>query len=263
MSISGKLTLIYWIFVSIILGFSVNIIIQTKNNYDEYAMTIEDYFDSKDMMAYAYGSHDAKNASRRIYCSYDEIPSCVTNALIAIEDPNFYEHSGIDFKNVFKAMYDDVVRGKYTFHPTITEQLARLIYHDLMKKKWCKNLYMPIEIKTMIDLERFFTKQELLTIYLNDTDFLHNAIGIYGAAIVYFSTTPDRLKTEEAAMLVGMMKNPSLYNPTRERRYDKCLERRNYVLEQMAKYNYITPAEKDSLCKLPIVLRFKKIERVE
>ena len=130
-------------------------------------------------------------------------------------------------------------------------------------KKYNSFLNEPIVIKTMIDLEKFFTKQELLTIYLNDTDFLHNAIGIYGAAIVYFSTTPDRLKTEEAAMLVGMMKNPSLYNPTCERRYDKCLERRNYVLKQMAKYNYITPAEKDSLCKLPIVLRFKKIERVE
>ena len=263
MSISGKLTIIYWIFVSIILGFSVNIIIQTKNHYDEYAMTVEECFNSKKMTALIYGSRDAKNASRRIYCSSDEIPSCVVNALIATEDPNFYEHSGIDFKDIIKAMYNDVVRGKYTFHPTITEQLAYTLSYRLLMKKYNSFLNEPIVIKTMIDLERFFTKQELLTIYLNDTDFLHNAIGIYGAAIVYFSTTPDRLKTEEAAMLVGMMKNPSLYNPTRERRYDKCLERRNHVLEQMAKYNYITPAEKDSLCKLPIVLRFKKTERVE
>ena len=159
MSISGKLTIIYWIFVSIIVGFSVNIIIQTKNHYDEYAMTVEECFDSKDMMAYAYGSHDAKNASRRIYCSYDEIPSCVVNALIATEDPNFYEHSGIDFKDIFKAMYDDLARGEKTFKPTITEQLAYTLSYRLLMKKYNSFLYEQIVIKTMIDLERFFTNK--------------------------------------------------------------------------------------------------------
>lgn len=262
MSISGKLTIIFWIFVSIIVGFDINTIIQTKNHYNKYAMTVEEIFNSKDMMAYAYGSRDTKNASRRISCSYDEIPSCVVNALIATEDPNFYEHSGIDFKNVFKAMYDEIVRGKKTFNPTITEQLARdiLIFTKVYPGAL---LDKSIEQKMLVDIEKFFTKKEILTTYLNTFDFLHNAVGIYSAADVYFSTTPDRLKTEEAAMLVGMMQNPAFYNPTRERRYDKCLERRNHVLEQMAKYNYITPVEKDSLCKLPIVLHFKKVERIK
>lgn len=260
MTISGKLTIVFWIFVSIIVGFHIFIIIQTKNHYDEYAMPIEEFFDSKNMIAQAYGSHDAKNASRRIYCSYDEISSCVINALIATEDPNFYEHSGIDFKKVIKATYDEIIKEAHTFRPTITESLAREMH---CYKKWNKFLAKPIELKTILDIERVFTKNEILAIYLNRQDFLHNAVGIYSAADVYFSTTPDRLKTEEAAMLVGMIKNPALYNPTHEKRYDKCLERRNYVLEQMEKCNYITSAEKDSLCKLPIILRFKKINYVE
>ena len=137
---------------------------------------------------------------------------------------------------------------------TITQQLAKLLYSPTAEDLFQRALQKPIEWVIAVQLERYYTKEEIMTMYLNQFDFLNNAVGIKSAAQIYFNTTPDKLNRQQAAMLVGMLQNPSYYNPRRFA--DRTLVRRNNVLSQMEKYGFITPAECDSLSQLPIVLDF-------
>ncbi len=191
----------------------------------------------------------------RVEVQYDEISPYMINALIATEDARFYDHSGIDAKGVLRAL---VFMGKRGGGSTLTQQLSKQLYSPTADNIFERALQKPIEWVIATKLERLYSKEEILTMYLNQFDFLYNAVGIRQAARVYFNTTPEDLKIEEAAMLVGMCKNPALYNPIR--RPEKALNRRNTVFDQMAKYDVITEAERDSLAQLPIELHYSSVD---
>ena len=191
----------------------------------------------------------------RVGVAYTDISPNMINALIATEDVRFYDHTGVDLKSLFRAV---IMLGKAGGGSTITQQLAKQLWSPRANNIFERALQKPIEWVIATKLERLYSKEEILTMYLNQFDFLYNAVGIKSAAQVYFSTTPDALKMEEAAMLVGMCKNPSLYNP--RRRPENALNRRNTVLNQMEKYDYITQEVCDSLKALPGELKYQSVD---
>ena len=191
----------------------------------------------------------------RVGVAYTDISPNMINALIATEDVRFYDHTGVDLKSLFRAV---IMLGKAGGGSTITQQLAKQLWSPRANNIFERALQKPIEWVIATKLERLYSKEEILTMYLNQFDFLYNAVGIKSAAQVYFSTTPDALKMEEAAMLVGMCKNPSLYNP--RRRPENALNRRNTVLNQMEKYDYITQEVCDSLKALPVELKYQSVD---
>ena len=198
----------------------------------------------------------------RVYVDYDSISGHVINALIATEDVRFAEHSGIDVRSLMRAVVKTVIMGQENAGggSTISQQLAKLLYTEVAGDKLERFSQKPIEWVIAVQLERIYTKEEILTLYLNKYDFGNNAVGIRSAASVYFGTTPDKLKIEEAATLVGMCKNSSLYNPLNEKRRKLTEERRNVVLMQMAKAGYITNAQKDSLSKIKLETTGKVVD---
>ena len=191
----------------------------------------------------------------RVSVNYTDISPNMINALIATEDVRYYDHTGVDLKSLVRAV---IMLGKAGGGSTITQQLAKQLWSPRANNIFERALQKPIEWVIATKLERLYSKEEILTMYLNQFDFLYNAVGIKSAAQVYFSTTPAELKLEEAAMLVGMCKNPSLYNP--RRRPESALNRRNTVLNQMCKYEYITDQVCDSLKALPIELKYQSVD---
>ncbi len=199
----------------------------------------------------------------RKYTEYREIPQTVIDALIATEDVRFYEHSGVDVRGLFR-----VAKGLLTANTsagggsTISQQLAKMLFpreSDLNVFELAIRKFR--EWVIAVRLEKSYTKEEILTMYLNKYDFLNLAVGISSAADIYFQVPLDSLKTEQAAMLVGMAKNSSYYNPVR--RPELTLNRRNVVLSQMYKYDKITREQFDSLKMLPLGLNFKRIDHKE
>ena len=196
----------------------------------------------------------------RITTRYDEISPFVIQALVATEDERFYDHSGIDGQALMRVL---VVRGLLQRKnagggSTITQQLAKQLYSPPATNIFQRALQKPIEWVIAVQLERLYTKEEILTMYLNKFDFLNNAVGIKTAAQVYFGKLPKDLTIEEAATLVGMCKNPALFNPVR--RNERTWQRRNVVLGQMLKSDYITEAEFDSLKQIPLTLNYHKVD---
>ena len=191
----------------------------------------------------------------RVGVNYEDISPNMINALIATEDARYYSHTGIDFKSLLRAV---AKLGKAGGGSTITQQLAKQLWSPRANNIFERALQKPIEWVIATKLERLYSKEEILTMYLNQFDFLYNAVGIKSAAQVYFSTTPDKLTIEEAAMLVGMCKNPSMYNP--RRRPERALNRRNTVLDQMCKYGYLTDQACDSLQSLPVDLKYQSVD---
>ncbi len=192
---------------------------------------------------------------------YSDLSPYLINALVATEDARFFEHSGIDFKSLGRVIFKTILGGKTTSGggSTITQQLSKMLFPR--KKFQSKKDIIIRKLKEWviaIKLEKRYTKEEIITLYYNKFDFLNLAVGIKSASKVYFNTTPDSLKIEQAAMLVGMAKNPALFNPLR--RPDTTLHRRNVVLNQMYKYKYITKAEYDSLKQLPLEINFQKVD---
>ena len=199
----------------------------------------------------------------RKYIEYREIPQSVIDALIATEDVRFYDHSGVDVRGLFR-----VAKGLLTANPsagggsTISQQLAKMLFpreSDLNVFELAIRKFR--EWVIAVRLEKSYTKEEILTMYLNKYDFLNLAVGISSAADIYFQVPLDSLKVEQAAMLIGMAKNSSYYNPVR--RPELTLNRRNVVLSQMYKYDKITREECDSLKKLPLGLNFKRVDHKE
>jgi len=185
----------------------------------------------------------------------------VINALIATEDIRFYDHSGIDFFALGRTMVKTLIlRDKSSGGgSTITQQLAKFLYTANPSSNPIKRAFQkPIEWMIAIKLERFYTKDEIINMYLNRFDFLNNAVGIKTAANVYFGKEPKDLKVEEAAMLVGMLKNPSYYNPLRHE--ERTIERRNVVFAQMEKAGMLTSEEVDSLKQLPLGLDYHRVD---
>ena len=184
--------------------------------------------------------------------SYDALPAHLVNALIATEDERFYSHSGIDFRGTFRAVAYLGQRGGAS---TITQQLARQLFVGVRSRNKIQAITQKIkEWVLAVMLERRYTKQEIIAMYLNIYDFGYQADGIQSAAKIYFNKTPKTLSIEEAATLVGMLKNSSLFNP--KRRLEMTRDRRNVVFQQMYRNDFITKEERDSLQQLPLTLDF-------
>ena len=203
------------------------------------------------------------NKDNRIHVPYDSISPHIIDALIATEDKRFYEHSGIDFWSLGRAI---IKRGIFQQKSagggsTITQQLAKQLYSEHASSKLERVMQKPIEWIIALKLERYYTKREIITMYLNYFDFLHNSVGIKMAANTYFSKEPSKLTVNEAATLVGLCKNPSYFNPVRYT--ERSQQRRNVVLQQMAKGGYITEEEYEEYSAEPLVLRFNFIDHKE
>ncbi|WP_306565869.1 penicillin-binding protein 1A [Flavobacterium lindanitolerans] len=190
----------------------------------------------------------------RTAIKYSDLPKHLVDALVATEDERFYEHSGIDARGTLRAVTSLGTSGGAS---TITQQLAKMLFHKEGSR------FLPFRMIQKVKewiiatrLERQYTKQEIIAMYFNKADFVNNAVGIRSAAKVYFGKEPRDLKIEEAAVLVGMLKNPSLYNPIKEKRKELVFKRRNTVLGQMVKNNFLEEAAKESLSKKPLVLDY-------
>ena len=201
-----------------------------------------------------------RNTGNRVYADYDEISNYVVDALIATEDIRFREHSGIDLRALSRVIFKTFLMGQSGSGggSTITQQLAKLLYSSPTETKLSRALQKPIEWMIAVKLERFYSKEEIIKMYLNQFDFLYNAVGIQSAAHVYFNKQASDLNIQEAALLVGMVKNPSLYNPRLHPEAAKM--RRNTVLDQMYKAGMISRAKCDSLSALPIELDFHRVD---
>ncbi len=183
---------------------------------------------------------------------YDSLPDHLINALIATEDVRFYDHSGIDGKGTLRAVAFLGSRGGAS---TITQQLAKLFFTEqVSRNKFQRGLQKIKEWIIATRLERRYTKEEIITMYFNEYDFVNQAVGIESAAHIYFDKSPSKLTTDESAMLVGMFKNASLYNPLRNP--VGVTNRRNVVLSQMEKYGFISRPVMDSLQALPLNINF-------
>ena len=188
----------------------------------------------------------------RTSIKYQDLPKHLVNALVATEDERFYEHSGVDGRGTLRAIASFGTSGGAS---TLTQQLAKQLFHGEGSK------FLPFRIIQKakewiiaIRLERQYTKNEIIAMYFNKADFINTAVGIRSAAKVYFGKEPRNLTVNESAMLVGMLKNPSLFNPIK--RLEKVQNRRNVVLGQMVKNNFLSEEAKTALEKEPIVLDF-------
>lgn len=196
----------------------------------------------------------------RICVSYNNLSPHLVRALVSTEDERFYMHSGIDFKALGRAIIKRGILGRENAGggSTITQQLAKQLYSEKAHSKLERLLQKPIEWVIAIKLERYYTKEEIIAHYLNYFDFLHNAVGIKTAAKTYFNKEPSQLTLVESATLVGLCKNPSLYNPVRYP--DRSKERRNVVLAQMLKSGHLTKQEYEEACNEPLKLDFHRTD---
>jgi len=226
---------------------------ELKNPADRFASVIYSV-DGKEMGRYY------NRSGNRVYADFDEISQHVIDALIATEDSRFEDHSGIDLRAVMRVLVKTGLMGNRNAGggSTITQQLAKQLYSPSSGSLFQRALQKPIEWMIAIKLERFYSKEEIIKMYLNQFDFLYNAVGIKTAADVYFRKDARDLDLHEAALLVGMVKNPSLFNPVRHP--ERATARRNVVFEQMLKNDKINERQYDSLCALPLGLDFHRID---
>ncbi len=226
---------------------------QLRNPTDKFASTIYSA-DGVEMGRYY------RSKGNRVAVDFDQLSPYLYQALVSTEDARFEEHSGIDMKAIGRAIVKTVLMGQRSAGggSTITQQLAKQLYSPESNGLLERAIQKPVEWVIAIKLERYYTKDEIVQMYFNQFDFLNNAVGIKTAAFVYFGKDPAMLNVQEAAMLVGMCKNPSYYNPLRHE--DRTLGRRNVVLDLMVKQGYLSQAEADSVKRLPIVLSYHKVD---
>ncbi len=235
-----------------------------------YMPSIEELENPKSKFATVVYSDDNVELGRftqakenRVYVAYDDLSPYLVKALIATEDERFAEHSGIDMKALLRVAIKRVVLQQKNAGggSTISQQLAKLLYSERVDNIFQRALQKPIEWVIAVELERLYTKEEIINMYLNKFDFNYNAIGVRTAANVYFGKTPGELNLQESAMLIGMLKNPSLFNPLR--REELTHERRNVVIDQMVRANYVSAQEGDSIKALPIELSYHRADHKE
>ena len=228
-----------------------------------YMPPLEDLQNPIDRFATQVYSADGKlmgtwnyNKENRICVDYSQLAPSLVQALIATEDVRFYDHSGIDFYALGRAVVKRGLLGQKSAGggSTITQQLAKQLYSGTAANVTERMLQKPIEWVIAVQLERNYTKNEIIALYLNYFDFLHNAVGIKTAAKTYFNKDPRSLTVAESATLIGLCKNPSYFNPVRHP--ERCLERRNVVLMQMLKAGFLTQAQYDSTAAEPLKLDF-------
>ncbi len=196
------------------------------------------------------------NRENRILVDYTQLSPSLVQALVATEDERFYDHSGVDFIALGRAIVKRGILGQKSAGggSTITQQLAKQLYSGTAHSVMERLLQKPIEWVIAVKLERNYTKDEIIAMYLNYFDFLHNAVGIKTASNTYFSKEPKDLSVTESAVLIGLCKNPSYYNPVRYPERSK--ERRNVVLHQMKKAGYITDSDYEKYSNEPLKLNF-------
>lgn len=263
-------TIVIWlwsIFISVgcITGI---VLLLIYNGVIGYMPPIEELEDPHDKLASVLLASDGKTemgryfsgSGNRVNSDYESVSPYVVDALISTEDERYLDHSGIDFIALGRTGVKTLLLGDKSSGggSTITQQLAKQLYSQPSSNLFKRALQKPIEWMISIKLERFYTKEEIINMYLNRFDFLNNAVGIKTAANVYFNKEPGDLKVEEAAMLVGMLKNPSFFNPLRYP--DRTRERRNVVMEQMYKSGKLSRQELDSLKQLPLELDYHRVD---
>ena len=265
-----KVVKILWIFIALISLVCVFIFFSRAKGWIGYMPPVEDLENPNYKFATEVFSEDGKvlgtysySKENRVFVGYNDLSPNIINALIATEDVRFAEHSGIDAYALTRAVVKRgiLMQKNAGGGSTITQQLSKQLYSPSADNVMERLFQKPIEWVIAVKLERYYTKEEILTMYLNKFDFLNNAVGIKTAAFTYFGCEPKDLKIEEAATLVGMCKNPSLYNPVRYN--ERSRGRRNVVLDQMRKAGYITEAERDSLQALPLKLKYNRVDHKE
>ncbi len=192
---------------------------------------------------------------------YDELSPNVINALIATEDIRFTKHSGVDIRGITRVIFKNIIFGNRSSGggSTITQQLAKNLFPRQKKQSKIKIIFTKLkEWITAVKLERNYTKEEILAMYLNTVDFGSHSCGIKSAAKTFFNKTPNNLNVDEAALLIGILKAPSLYSPVRNPK--KALKRRNIVLHQMMRYDYLTKNQYDSLKTIPVDMSDYRIQ---
>lgn len=265
-----KVVKILWIFIALISLVCVFIFFSIAKGWIGYMPPVEDLENPNYKFATEVFSEDGKvlgtysySKENRVFVGYNDLSPNIINALIATEDVRFAEHSGIDAYALTRAVVKRgiLMQKNAGGGSTITQQLSKQLYSPSADNVMERLFQKPIEWVIAVKLERYYTKEEILTMYLNKFDFLNNAVGIKTAAFTYFGCEPKDLKIEEAATLVGMCKNPSIYNPVRYN--ERSRGRRNVVLDQMRKAGYITEAERDSLQALPLKLKYNRVDHKE
>ncbi|WP_293526517.1 transglycosylase domain-containing protein [Prevotella sp.] len=255
---------LWWLLGLTFLGSSLAFV-AIWNGWIGYMPPVEDLQNPISRFATQIYSSDGKvigtwnfNRENRICVPYSDLSPYLVKALVATEDVRFYDHSGIDFIALSRAIVKRGLLGQTSAGggSTITQQLAKQLYSDAAGSTLERLLQKPIEWVIAVKLERNYTKEEIIALYLNYFDFLHNAVGIKTASTTYFYKDPNDLTLEEAATLIGLCKNPSLFNPVRYP--ERCRERRNVVLDQMRKAGYITDEQYEKSCALPIALNFHR-----
>lgn len=265
--------IVKWMWISFLsigmIGFLLLLLIY--NGIIGYMPPIDELEDPHDNFASVLYASDGTTELGRYYevnanrenVDFKEISPYVIDALLATEDVRFLQHSGIDFRALGRTGVKTVLMGDKSSGgaSTITQQLAKILYTKKAVRGWKRLFQKPIEWMIAIKLERVYTKEELIKMYLNRFDFLNNAIGIKTAAAVYFNKLPNQLNIQESALLIGMLKNPSYYNPLTQP--ERATNRRNTVLDQMRKAGLLTQWECDSISALPLTLDYHRVTRTE
>lgn len=265
-----KVVKILWIFIALTALACVLIFFSIAKGWIGYMPPVEDLENPNYKFATEVLSDDGKvlgtysySKENRVFVGYADLSPHIINALIATEDVRFADHSGIDAIALVRALVKRgiLMQKNAGGGSTITQQLSKQLYSPSAGNIMERLFQKPIEWVIAVKLERYYTKEEILTMYLNKFDFLNNAVGVKTAAFTYFGCEPKDLRPEEAATLVGMCKNPSLYNPIRYN--ERSRGRRNVVLDQMRKAGYISQAECDSLQTLPLKLKYNRVDHKE
>ena len=262
-----KIVLFLWTLMTATIVLTLAIFVMIWNGWIGYMPDMEDLQNPIDRYATQVYSADGvvigtwnQDRENRVRVGYDKISPYVVQALVATEDVRYYDHSGIDFIALARAVVKRGLLGQTSAGggSTITQQLAKQLYSEQAHSTVERLMQKPIEWVIAIKLERNFTKEEIVMMYLNQFDFLHNAVGIKTAANTYFSKEPNKLTLEESALLIGLCKNPSYFNPVRHE--ERCRDRRNVVMQQMVKAGYISSEECEKASAKPIELRFHRTD---
>lgn len=254
-----------WLFLLVVIAMLCFLFVAIAKGWIGYMPPISELQNPKNKFATEIISSDLQSlgtfhtaSDNRINVQFSEISPYLIQALIATEDVRYTEHSGIDSKALARVIILRAIlqRNSAGGGSTITQQLAKQLYSPPAKNIIDRAKQKLIEWVISVQLEKLYTKEEIITMYLNKFDFLYNAIGIETASKVYFDKKPIELNLEESAVLVAMFKNPSYYNPVSKLSKPRNLKRRNVVLSQMEKAGYISQAVKDSIQQLPLTLKF-------
>lgn len=256
---------VWWMMFSPILGLFLLMGLASIGAFGEMPDTRELEDPQRNLASIVYTS-DSKILGKfyvenRVMIDYDSISPFMIDALVATEDERFYEHSGIDGWALFRAVGR---LGRDGGGSTITQQLAKLLFHERPKSFFKRAIQKTKEWVLSLKLEKQYTKQEIIAMYLNQADFGRNVFGIESAAKIYFNTTPKNLTLEQAAMLVGMLKGPTQYNPVtnyKKGKLEVSKNRRTTVLQQMMKNNKLTKEEYQRVKDLPIIANFDDVNK--